>query len=141
MKLTEHFTLEELIYSKTAEEAGIDNTPDFESAARLAVLACNVLEPARIAYGGPIIIGSGYRCPALNAHPMIRGTKNSQHLFGEAADLQCADLPLLFATLKGMDVDQLLYEHNSKGAQWIHVSYKANGQNRHQVIDNYKART
>lgn len=140
MKLTEHFTLEELVHSDIANQEGIDNSPTKEVAARLAVLACKVLEPARQAYGAPITVSSGYRCPALNSHPRIKGEKTSQHLKGEAADIQCKDLRRLFDILKTLDVDQLLFERNSKGTRWIHVSYRATG-NRHQVIDNYIAKT
>ena len=141
MKLTTNFTLEELIASDTAKQNGIDNTPDFESAARLAVLACNVLQPAREALSRPIFVSSGYRCPKLNCHPDIRGAVNSQHLMGEAADLRCEDIPTLrrlFEILCKMDCDQVLYERNKKGAVWIHVSYRASG-NRNQHIDNYQA--
>ena len=140
MKLTEHFTFEELIASDTATAKKIDNTPDAESAARLAILATNVLEPARLALGAPITISSGYRCPQLNK--AVGGVANSQHLFGEAADLRCKDIPTLrklFGILTKMDCDQILYEKNSKGAVWIHVSYKASG-NRHDYRDNYNVK-
>ena len=137
MKLSEHFSLEELISSDTAKAKKIDNTPDYESAARLAVLANKVLEPARMELGSPITISSGYRCAKLNK--AVGGVSNSQHLFGEAADLRCKDIPTmrkLFAILTKMDCDQILYEKNSAGAVWIHVSYRAEG-NRHDYRDNY----
>ena len=47
MKLTEHFNFEELIHSDTAKQRGIYNVPDAEQAACIALLAANVLEPAR----------------------------------------------------------------------------------------------
>lgn len=137
MKLSEHFTLEELISSDTAKAKGIDNTPTVEAAANLAILANKVLEPARVAFCRPIIISSGYRCEELNA--AVKGAKNSQHKYGLAADLQVSPisgLRTLFDILKGMDVDQLLYEHNSQGKKWIHVSYTVDA-NRHYVNDNY----
>jgi hypothetical protein len=32
------------------------------------------------------------------------------------------------------DFDQLIWEHNSKGTYWVHVSYRADGKNRRHVI-------
>lgn len=129
--------MEELIASDTATTKHIDNTPDYESAARLAILAAKVLEPARMELGSPITVSSGYRCNELNK--ILGGVENSQHLSGEAADIRCKDIPTLrklFEILTNMNCDQVLYEKNSKGAVWIHVSYRE-GCNRNMYRDNY----
>lgn len=136
MNITDHFTYEEMWASKTAQVKRINNLPTPEAAANFAILCCNVLEPARVAYGGPINVTSGYRCPRLNT--AAGGKPNSQHLQGRAADLTCADMGRLFSILSAMDVDQLLYEYDSKGNRWIHVSYNAEG-NRNHVDDHYKS--
>jgi hypothetical protein len=34
------------------------------------------------------------------------------------------------------EFDQLIMEHNSKGTYWVHVSYRCDGNNRKQVINN-----
>lgn len=52
--------------------------------ANLAALARN-LELMRRAYGNPIPVISGYRCPAYNKR--IGGASRSQHMQGRAADL------------------------------------------------------
>jgi hypothetical protein len=89
--------------------------------------------------GHQVKIGSGYRCPRLNA--AVGGVKNSQHMTGEAADL-CIDGDMQkgkrwFEWIKQhCQFDQLIWEHNTKGTYWVHVSYKANGNNRKQVIGN-----
>ena len=44
----------------------------------------NALEWIRKQLGVPMQITSGYRCPARNKHE--KGAKNSQHMFGRAAD-------------------------------------------------------
>jgi len=45
------------------------------------------LEELRRAIGNrPIIINSGYRCPTHNKK--VGGAKNSQHLYGKAADIR-----------------------------------------------------
>lgn len=138
MKLTEHFTLSEFIRSETAENRHIDNTPTPEVVDNLRALCRNVLEPARLAFGAPIYITSGYRCPELNK--AVGGKPTSQHLRGEAADLQVRgmeNLRKLYKLIKDHGVfDQLLYESNKSGVRWIHVSYKESG-NRRQAIDNY----
>lgn len=138
MKLTEHFTLSEFVRSDTATNRHIDNTPTTGAVDNLRALCRNVLEPARVAFGEPIYITSGYRCPTLNK--AVGGKPTSQHLRGEAADLQVRgidNLRKLYRLIKDHGVfDQLLYETNKAGAKWIHVSYKSNG-NRRQAIDNY----
>ena len=58
-----YFTIEELCHSDTANARGIDNTPTEEVKANLEALIDNVLDPLREAYGKPIYLNSGYRCP------------------------------------------------------------------------------
>lgn len=48
------------------------------------------LEVIRAAVGGPITINSGYRSPAHNKS--VGGAKNSQHLYGRAADIKAKNL-------------------------------------------------
>ena len=137
MQLTEHFTLSELVRSETATNRHIDNTPSPDVVDNLRNLCSNVLEPARVAFGASIYITSGYRCPALNK--AVGGKPTSQHLRGEAADLQVRsveNLRKLYNAIKDHGVfDQLLFESNGV-TKWIHVSYKQGG-NRRQAIDNY----
>ena len=135
-----HFSIAELCASDTAKVKRIDNTPSEEVVSNLMALIWNVLEPARVQLGCPIIVTSGYRSPELNKE--IGGVSNSQHQYGQAADLVCTnreDKLRLFDILKRMDIDQLLFEKNSKGTQWIHVSFKTDGTNRNYVCSNYKA--
>jgi hypothetical protein len=87
----------------------------------------------------PIKIGSGYRCAKLNK--AVGGVGNSQHTKGEAADL-CIDGDLKkgrkwFEWIRDhCQFDQLIWEKNPKtGNYWVHVSYRADGQNRKQVIN------
>ncbi|MFA5897319.1 MAG: D-Ala-D-Ala carboxypeptidase family metallohydrolase [Thermoplasmata archaeon] len=80
MHLTIHFTLEEL--------DGANAPPDVrENLERLAAL----LEDCRALWGDrPVVVSSGYRSPDQNAN--AAGSKGSQHLTGEAADLHVAGL-------------------------------------------------
>lgn len=137
--MKEYFTLRELLQSATAKRCNIDNTPTFEVVANLRRLCTDVLNPCRVKYGNPVIVTSGYRSPELNAR--VGGVKNSQHQFGLAADLVCADMETLFNLLRTNEyVDQLLYESNGK-TKWIHVSIANNGKMpRHNIINNYKVK-
>ena len=139
MNLTNNFTLNELIYSTTAEKNKIDNTPSQPVIKNLKALCENVLQPLRNNLGCPIVITSGFRCAVLNKR--VGGASNSQHLYGQAADLIVPQKNLkdVFNYIKShLPYDQLLYEY-SKSDKWIHVSYRADGHNRKQAIDNYKA--
>lgn len=80
-----YFTIPELIASDTAKKYGIDNTPSLETRQHMKELIEKLLNPIREAWGGPIIVSSGYRCPRLNE--VVKGAKTSAHLTGYAADL------------------------------------------------------
>ncbi len=139
MKLTEHFSLEELTASKTANDLGIKNDPKPEHVNNLRALCENVLEPLRKIWGGAIVVKSGYRCAELNAK--IKGASStSQHCKGEAADIKPAngDTLGLFRILKnsGLRFDQLINEYpNENGVpSWVHVSFTTKRKNRGQVL-------
>ena len=124
-----HFTIKELVRSDTATRLGINNTPPVSAVKALNALVDNVLDPLRDAWGGPIHVNSGYRCPRLNR--IVGGTPSSQHQRGEAADITVgspARNRRLLALIKRLDlpVDQCIDE---KGCRWIHVSHRA-GHNR-----------
>jgi len=119
-RLTEHFTLEELTRSTTAERLAMDNTPPEGIVRALGVLALG-LESVRSLLGVPLHIDSGYRCPALNAY--VGGAKNSAHLSGYAADFIAPAFgsPLVIAHRlmeSGISFDQLIQE-----GSWVHISF------------------
>ena len=138
-RISKNFTLDELLASETAKQQHIINATGIVEVCNLCALVHNVLQPLRDAMGEAIKIGSGYRCPRLNK--AVGGVANSQHVKGEAADL-CIDGDIAkgkrwFEWIKShCDFDQLIWEHNSKGSYWVHVSYRSDGQNRRQVINN-----
>ena len=137
MQLSPHFKLEEFTRSATAQARHIDNTPNEEQIKNLKFLCDNVLEPLRLQFG-PIIIGSGFRCLALNT--AVGGVKNSQHKTGEACDIHLPSNEVgkkYFEFLKTLPVfDQLIWERDNPRSNhyWIHVSIKRSGKNRKQVI-------
>lgn len=120
----QYFTVNELTRSSTANAHGIDNTPTPVIRQKLEQLITGCLDPIRRIYGKPIIVSSGYRCPALNA--AVGGVANSQHTKGEAADLVPASggsLAGIFrAAVQFGNYDQLIIEQSGK-SKWVHVSY------------------
>lgn len=84
MNITEHFTWEELVFSHTANMHNIRNTPGREERQALEELVKRLLQPLRMAFGGPVRITSGYRCAALNKR--VGGVPSSLHVKGQAAD-------------------------------------------------------
>lgn len=121
-----HFSLRELTRSATAQRLGIDNTPPAEAVKALHDLCDQILDPLREAWGAPIIVTSGYRCPRLNA--AVGGARRSQHTLGQAADIRTLSdtrednrrLHDLIIKLH-LPFDQLIDEY---GCDWIHVSYR-----------------
>ena len=81
-----YFTIEEMTKSSTAKAKDIDNTPSQEILVKLQKLIEAILDPLREWYGKPIKVNSGYRCEALNKAVGSKAN-NSQHLYGEAADI------------------------------------------------------
>lgn len=135
-----YFELEEFIASHTAKKKGIDNTPSFEVVEHLDELVEKILDPLRAAYGMPISISSGYRCPELNK--AVGGGPTSVHQIGYAADLQVGgsfskfkDFVVEWFKKTGTHFDQVLLESNkATGAKWIHIGLKNNlGQQRGQI--------
>ena len=86
-----YFKFSELTASATAERLAIDNTPPHAARKMLTILVEQLLDPIRRRYGAPIIVTSGYRCPALNT--AVGGVANSHHIVGCAADIPNEHLP------------------------------------------------
>jgi len=128
MKLTENFSLAELIKSQVAERKGIPNNPSSDQITNLKKLAESVLQPLRNHYESPVIITSGYRSAELCIH--IGSSIESQHCKGQAADLEIIGVSNydVFKWIKhNLDFDQLILEfwkgEDEPNSGWIHVSY------------------
>ena len=128
-----YFTISELLKSDTALKNKLWNGAPKEAEENLRALVDEVLDPLREAYGRPIRVTSGYRCPQLNR--LVGGSPNSQHMRGEAADIQPvigneADLPELARILiANGKFDQLILYPT-----FIHVSYRRLGWNRKLIL-------
>lgn len=117
MKLTEHFTLEELTVT---DHRLLDNTPnagEIENLRRLAVF----LELVKERLGGrPIMVNSAFRSKVVNDAVGSRDT--SQHRLGCAADIRVPgmtpDAVVRAVLASGLAYDQVIREFD----RWTHLS-------------------
>jgi len=141
IKLSNNFTLAELVHSTTADKRGIKNVFDEKVVDNLERLCKEVLQPIRNEYDHSISINSGYRCMALNN--AVGGAKTSQHLSGEAVDISCTatSKAYLFRMIEDMikdgriKVGQLIWEYGTKTEpNWIHVSLPRANKPNNQIL-------
>ena len=133
-----YFTIKELSYSKTAEEKHINNSPDINIQKHLEELI-KFLNPLREAWGEPILVSSGFRCPELNK--AVNGSETSAHLIGYAVDLVPANGKMdafkkfIVDYMKIRMFDQCIIEKSGK-TEWIHIGlYNAKGQQRKMIFN------
>lgn len=134
-RISKHFKYSEFTKSDTATRLHINNaTCDWDVRDNIKALVEDILQPLRNAWGGPLYINSGYRCPELNK--AVGGVPTSQHVKGQAADVGCTD-PISLARLAvrlGLDFDQMIVYPS-----FVHFSHKE-GENRRQVLYSAKYR-
>lgn len=129
MKLTENFSLEEMIKSETAMRRDMDNTPGDAEIANLKTLAEKVLQPVRNHYAKGVKVNSGFRHPEVNA--AVGGSKTSDHCKGQAADIEIpgvANADLAQWIVDNLDFTQVILEFYTPGipdSGWVHVSYNS----------------
>ena len=139
MKLTEHFTLEELTRSDYASEHGLSNTASEYVEKNLMMLCALILEPLRIALNRAVIINSGYRSKEVNAG--VGGVPSSHHLLGLAADIHFhseTELKEMLCVLKRNEHLDLALIERSKNTKWLHVQLpRPNTTPRHRISSVY----
>lgn len=139
MKLGKYFSLAEMTKSQTASRKGIDNTPDEKQTEALIELVKNVLDPLREHFARPVTVNSGFRSAKLN-RAIGGSSKTSQHMKGEAADIEIAGIPnqaLAEWIRDNLEFDQLILEYHTIGipdSGWVHVSWKSSKKNRKQTL-------
>jgi hypothetical protein len=117
VKLTEHFSLEELTRT---DHRSLDNSPDPVALANLHRLAA-FLEQVREVLGNKVVvINSAYRSAAVN--DAVGSKDTSQHRLGCAADIRVPgmtpDAVVRAVMASGLAYDQLIKEFDS----WTHIS-------------------
>lgn len=144
MKLSNNLSLSEVLVSQTAKRLGLSNEPTKEHLENLEVTASKIFQPVRDYFKVPIYVSSGYRSKELNK--AIGGAKTSQHMKGEALDLDADVYGVItnsdiFNYIKdNLEFDQLIWEFgDDKNPKWVHVSF-SEGKNRMKVMRALKGR-
>lgn len=103
-------------------------------------LVDEVLQPLRDAWGEPLAINSGYRCPEVNK--AVGGVPTSGHTKGEAADvcpfgrnghgdIETVRQLAITARDLGLPFDQMILYPS-----FVHLSHRRNGVQRGQILYN-----
>ena len=138
MRLSQNFTLKELIKSQTAERKGINNNPNEDHIENLQRLCENVLQPVRTHFGKVVSVSSGFRSEELCL--AIGSSATSQHAAGQAADFEIygvSNKELADWIYHNTDFDQLILEFwkpDEPNSGWVHCSYKNAEDNRKEYL-------
>lgn len=143
-ELTKEFILDKYTVSETAKRKGYteqykppkDIVQDLEAvhnAIIVPLINSGVLR-------GKLYCNSAYRCGRVNYS--VGGAVNSQHLYGQAMDLEYYEDDkeqnlILHDAIKSLDLpfDQMIREFGTvSNPAWIHVSHKKDGNNRKQCL-------
>jgi hypothetical protein len=117
MKLSPHFSLEELTHTDHRE---FDNTPNDQELENLTRLANFLEEVKAVLYGKPIMVNSGFRSELVNN--AVGSKSSSQHRVGTACDFRVPGMTpnevvkaIIDSDLK---YDQIIREFD----RWTHIS-------------------
>jgi hypothetical protein len=120
MQISQHFALEEFLFSEAATRLGVDNTPGAKELANLQLTAAFMEKIRTLLRDQAIVVHSGYRSPQVNT--ILGGVPTSAHCRGLACDFVCptfgtrAEVALAILA-SGLEYDQLILEYG-----WVHVS-------------------
>lgn len=124
--VSKHFSWAELTRTGSTELQAINREEAEQYRAALTALATTILEPIRAKFG-PIKINSAFRGASVNAK--VGGSKTSQHLKGEAADIVAPsvtveELHRWIVTESGLSYGQCILEKTAPARpySWVHVS-------------------
>lgn len=121
MQLTANISLKEMTHTNRGDylarnrQEACKHLDNIQKTARM-------IQNIRDYFDSPLIVHSGFRCPALNIK--VGGSPTSQHMHGEAADFHVANTPLevVFGWIRisGLQWGQLILEGDPPS--WIHMS-------------------
>lgn len=140
MKLSKYITLGEATKSDTAIRKGISNQPNPKQLKAMKNIAKKVFDKVRDYINAPLAASSFFRSAGLNA--AIKGSsKTSQHMEGEAIDIDCdkfgngTNKEVFYFIKDNLEFDQLIWEYGTDdNPDWVHVSLRLVGKNRKQVL-------
>lgn len=103
-------------------------------------LVDTVIQPLRDAWGKPLAINSGYRCPEVNK--AVGGVPTSQHSRGEAADVcpfgrnGSGNIDTIRQLAQKASELKLPFDQMILYPTFVHLSHKKNGIQRGQILYN-----
>jgi len=135
--ISKYITFEEATTSQTAIRNKILNVPTDLELINMQLVGIRVFDVVREHFKTPIRVSSFFRCLRLNN--AVGGSKTSQHVKGQAIDMQGAGKltnQMIFDYVKeNLDFDQLIHEYGTDtNPAWVHVSYVSKEKNRKQVL-------
>ena len=142
MKISDHISYKEATFSQTALRLDLDNNPNEEQLECMKEIAEAVFEPLRKWVGGPVKINSFFRGEPVNS--AIGGSKRSQHMKGQAMDLDDTyghktNAEMYHFIKDNLDFDQLIWEFgDDENPNWVHVSFVTGRPNRKTLTIAYK---
>jgi len=132
--ISKYITYLEATTSQTATRKGIVNIPGDKELINMQLVGIRVFDVIRKHFKTPLRVSSLYRSLLLNNS--IGGSKTSQHVKGQAIDIQGTGKvtnKMIFDYIKeNLDFDQLINEYNYS---WVHVSYVSKEKNRKQILN------
>ena len=141
-KISEHFTLEELTYSKTASAKGLPNEPNAVQTVHLCRLVYDILEPFRLVWGDAIEVTSGFR-GFEKIQKLEHSSATSVHPEGLAVDIRPKNMSRI-KEFKQRFRDWLHEEQKSydqyidetrNGSEWVHIGhFTVSGKQRRQDL-------
>lgn len=142
--VSKYITYTEATKSNTATKLGIDNTPTDIQLQRMNYVGENMFDCIREHFNVPLGISSFFRSERLNTK--IGGSRTSQHVLGEAIDIdadiygQLTNKEIFDYIYENLEYGQLIWEFGtSEEPAWVHVSLSKYG-NKNQALIAYKER-
>jgi zinc D-Ala-D-Ala carboxypeptidase len=132
-KISDNISFIQAIKSQEGIRRGIDNKPNDIQLRNMQRVAIKIYELVKKVVPS-CIVSSFFRCEILNK--AIKGAKNSQHVTGEAIDIDSDgfNASIFFYIKNNLEFDQLIWEFGTANEpDWVHASYKESG-NRKEIL-------
>ena len=137
--LSPHFYASEAYTSAQAERKGLSNIPPFTLVGAIKRTALYMEEVRSILNSQVISVQSWYRSPAVNK--LVGGSKDSQHMRGEAVDFVCRGFGTPVEIVKKLIASKLPYDQLILEHTWVHISFAiSTGSPRREVLTLVPAR-
>jgi hypothetical protein len=128
-KISNYINIKEAIKSKTAIKYNIDNTPNTEELLNMQNLGFRFFDPLREHFDTPIFVSSFFRSKKLNKK--IKGAKNSDHITGQAIDIDqdgksdLSNNEIFDYIVENLNFYKIIGEFPDENGnyKWIHVSF------------------